>query len=345
MLCPLCGKKASKKWGQHPGYRKLESYRIFHCHRCCTAFCHPQHVPENLYEKIYENSSQLPGYNRYLHYAEQVLKEKDPLKYLSDAEDVYWAIQHYLDDESLDKKILEIGCGQGYLTYALRCRGFNAIGLDISKRAVDSARKRYGDHYLCEDLIKYSQNNFCKYDTIIMTEVIEHIEDVKAFLKAIDLLLKPGGHLVLTTPNRSLYPVDVLWETEPPPVHLWWFSEKSIAYLAKRLSYRCRFIDFSAYNAEHSLDICDQIRGYHPTRCSRIDENGKVLHQGDFIQYSTPPESARRSRVKAVLKQMQLLPIAARIKQGIQTIGQAIRRRSNRSRRSILCAILQKRES
>ena len=342
--CPLCEKEADRKYSGHPGYKQSETFTIYHCRHCGTAFCHPQQVESTLYEQIYKNIGSLPGYSRYLKYAEQALNEKDPLKYLAQAEDIYWAIQQYFKTHK-PRKILEIGSGHGYLTYALRCKGLDVTGLDISQTAVDAARKKYGDYFVCADLFHYCRSFQGHYDTVILTEVIEHVSDVKSFLKAIDLILQPGGDLVLTTPNRSLYPSDILWETEPPPVHLWWFSEKSLKVFANYLGYRLKLTDFSEYNRINPPDPYLPIRNYHPTRSSRFASDGQILHQGDFIHYPVggAPQSNRRNKIKQFLKTIKVLYIVSAMKNKIQTAYRNIQKKINhRSRRTVLCAVLTK---
>jgi hypothetical protein len=55
-------------------------------------------VDNKIYDLIYSNICQVPGYNRYNDYALNVLDQKDPLKYLSLTEDVYWSINNFLQE-------------------------------------------------------------------------------------------------------------------------------------------------------------------------------------------------------------------------------------------------------
>jgi len=104
----------------------------------------------------------VPGYERYAQYAEAVLKEPDPLGYLANCEDVYWAVEQYLQQKicmsnNPKYRILEVGSGLGYLTYAIARRGYDVIGLDVSAEAVRRAIERYGEMFVCANLADYSE--------------------------------------------------------------------------------------------------------------------------------------------------------------------------------------------
>jgi SAM-dependent methyltransferase len=85
------------------------------------------------------------------------------------------------------------------------------------------------------------------YDVVIATEVIEHIHEPLEFLDTVLALLKPGGRAIITTPNRSLYPSETIWATDLPPVHVWWFSEDSLRYLAEKTGATINFINYSKF--------------------------------------------------------------------------------------------------
>ncbi|OFY63556.1 MAG: hypothetical protein A2V64_05840 [Bacteroidetes bacterium RBG_13_43_22] len=144
-------------------------------------------------------------------------------------------------------KILEIGSGLGYLTYSLIDAGYNVTGMDVSQTAVNQAINSYGDYYICEDLFEYSRLAPESFDIVILTEVVEHVNNPLKFIKLIFRLLKPGGRTIITTPNKSFYPQGVIWASDLPPVHCWWLSEDSMNYIAKKLDVNISFINFRDY--------------------------------------------------------------------------------------------------
>lgn len=60
-------------------------------------------------------------------------------------------------------------------------------------------------------------------------------------------MLKEGGKIILSTENKTIYPSSAIWQSDLPPVHLWWFSEKSMAFIAEKLIMKINFTDFTNY--------------------------------------------------------------------------------------------------
>ena len=234
----------------HPGYQEPDTFDIAHCPRCHTGFARAEGVETGpVYEAIYRQIEHVPAYKRYLTYAKGVLETDAPLDYLAEKEEAYWAVRQHLRDSGLPRgsRILEVGSGLGYLTYALGSEGYDVRGVDISEAAVRQAADRYGDRYVSEDLFGWSESQAGRYDLVVMTEVIEHLEDVYPFLRACLRMVRPGGHLLITTPNREAWAPDVAWAADAPPVHLWWFSRASFEAIGARLGCSVSFVDFRTY--------------------------------------------------------------------------------------------------
>jgi 2-polyprenyl-3-methyl-5-hydroxy-6-metoxy-1,4-benzoquinol methylase len=250
VICGLCGHRTELRYPGHPGYQDPVRYDIRYCAHCDTSFAHPLEVDDKVYDLIYSNIREVPGYKRYYEYALDILNQPEPLKHLAEQEDVYWSIRNFLESYRIGKEsaILEVGCGFGYLTYSIASAGYNITGLDISQEAIQNATARYGNHYVCADLYRYVQDHKKQYDVVVLTELIEHIPDVLGFLTAIDSLVKDDGYIVLTTRNKTAYREEILWETELPPIHLWWFSRTSVALMARSLGREAVFTDFTEYN-------------------------------------------------------------------------------------------------
>ena len=255
ITCPLCGGQAELKYDRFPGYQEPETFEIFHCQGCRAGFSMPRiKDTQVIYDNIYRHGELVPAYKRYWKYAEEVKKAKDPLNYLAQAEASYWGVREALKEIAKERKgirILEAGSGLGYLTYSLNRSGYQAFGLDISETSVAQAKKNYGDYYFHGDLFEYAGTGSNLFDVVIATEVIEHLNDPLVFVEALLKLLKPGGHLMLTTPNKSFFPEEIIWATENPPVHCWWFSEESMNYMADKTGTKNRFVDLSGYYDKH----------------------------------------------------------------------------------------------
>lgn len=275
--CQICTGPTHLIYRGHPGYKEPDVYDIGHCETCDTSFAVPLAENVEIYELIYANPEIVPGYKRYAQYAANIRAAKDALAFLAGAEDVYWAIEVWLRSSSLttQNKILEVGSGLGYLTYAISQRGYDITGLDISAKAVRTARNRFGERFVRGDLNDYSASHEHLYDAVIATELIEHVADVVRLFDAMVAVVKRRGSIVITTPNKTPYPKRALWETEPPPVHLWWFSENSLRALAARRNYSVEFIDFNEFNRRHYRRLpATRNAHYSVTRTTRLHANG-----------------------------------------------------------------------
>lgn len=252
--CILCKGNAELIHNNYPGYQEPFRFSIYKCPECNTSFSLPDVDTSVLYENIYKNGDKVPGYNRYWKYLRVIKKFPKPLEYLTETSEAYWGIKEALSVYEKNKKqvkILDIGSGLGYLTYSLIKKGYDATGLDISQTAVDKAKVAFGDHYICAELSEYAQSNEGSIDVVILIEVIEHIKDPLTFISSVKRLLKPGGMAIVTTPNKSLFPEDIIWPTELPPVHCWCFSEDSMRYMAGALAMSIDFVDFTRFYKEN----------------------------------------------------------------------------------------------
>lgn len=99
---------------------------------------------------------------------------------------------------------LDIGCAQGGVSIPLAEKGLDVVGNDIREHYIFYAKLR-------DDTgrVKFVSDNFMnlppaqQFDVVVFTEVIEHILDHDAFLKHILAFMKPGGIMIVTTPNHG----------------------------------------------------------------------------------------------------------------------------------------------
>lgn len=107
-------------------------------------------------------------------------------------------------------QILDLGCGQGHITKKIHeaIPSAQVTGLDYSISSIDYAHEHYsgidfavGDAYTCP----YA-NEF--YDIVVCNNLWEHVPDPLFLLSRIKRILKPGGHIIISTPSR--YRIDNL---------------------------------------------------------------------------------------------------------------------------------------
>lgn len=284
--CLLCKGSAELKHKEYPGYQKPDTFSIYHCQVCNTSFSLPAIEANDIYELIYKHGPEVRWYDIYWKNAEIIKKSTNPLKYLADSEASYWGVQESLKTiikkDKNSYRILEIGCGLGYLTYALNKAGYNSIGLDISKEAIDRAIENYGNFFICADLEEYSKLHKKEYDVIVFTEVIEHLNTIDVFINNVVRLLSPTGKIILTTPNKSFYPDNVLWATDLPPVHHWWFSENSITYIANKFNLSANFIDFKNFYSKNVMGF-DVREVSIPITPPVFEKDGSLIGRSPFV--------------------------------------------------------------
>jgi SAM-dependent methyltransferase len=297
--CLLCGKAAHLKCKDYPGYQRPLKFEIYHCDFCKSAFSLPRVNTTQLYEDIYRSGKELPGYDRYWKYAERINSTSSPLNYLAYNESAYWGVKKSLEEIVTNKqgtKILEIGSGMGYLTYSLIKEDYNVVGLDISDVAVKTANYKFGNYFVCADLYEYSTLHSESFDVVILTEVIEHVEKPVDFIRAILKVLRSDGRIIITTPNRSIYDNKVIWASDSPPVHLWWFSEDSMRFIANELNIEIDFISFNEFYKRNyqSIEMADNKISILPS--PYLDETGELLVKAN--------ESIFKGKIKDLLIMM-----------------------------------------
>jgi ubiquinone/menaquinone biosynthesis C-methylase UbiE len=104
--------------------------------------------------------------------------------------------------------ILDIGIGFGIYTNYLLNISPNYIGLDVDrnslKKTLNTCDRTIDCIQMSAEKIGFKENTF---DAILLIEVLEHIPDNKKALCEINRILKPGGRLILTAPNK-LFPME-----------------------------------------------------------------------------------------------------------------------------------------
>ena len=284
--CLLCGKNAHIIEKSLPGYKEPETFTIYECPHCNTQFSYPRGETASIYELIYKNAEKVSGYDRYYKYKNAVKTQVKPLQYLAGKEEAYWVVNNVLEhdfDKKETLKILEVGCGMGYLTYSLNKEGFSVTGLDISQKAINEAIDHFGQYYVCADVFEFAKNHKDEYDRIIFTQVVEHVEEPVKWMETLMEMLNKNGKIILTTENKSIYPKDSVWQSDLPPVHLWWFSEQSMNYIADKLNAEIYFTDFSTYQyGKKGSDIFPVENFKH-----RINKNGEPIQNEDRLHRNT----------------------------------------------------------
>lgn len=141
-------------------------------------------------------------------------------------------------------KVLDIGCGAGTLDFYLASRGCDVTGTDISELSIRKCKDTAKNLKLKN--IKFIWSDFPKtkirgrYDLVILTEVIEHLEDDGQAIKLIRTLLEPKGILFLSTPSKNapLYKLGLTKEFDKRVGHLRRYNENDLRNLLNENGFR-----------------------------------------------------------------------------------------------------------
>ena len=120
----------------------------------------------------------------------------------------HWHRYHFASRWVGGKNVLDVACGEGYGTALLARHAARVTGVDLAAGAIDHARREYAAlanvEFVCADctLLPLPDSSI---DVAVSFETIEHITGQEAFLGELARVLKPGGVLLLSSPNKLEY--------------------------------------------------------------------------------------------------------------------------------------------
>ena len=161
-------------------------------------------------------------------------------------------------------RVLDVGCGAGLLSEALARIGAQVTAIDACSDNIEAARVHAGEDeelrnltYICTSIEEHSLSLAEKYDAVVASEVIEHVDNQELFLEKCSDVLRPSGSLFLTTINKTTlswlvavvgaeYVVGLL----PRGTHQWekFISPERISELLAELDCQTRLVHGMMYN-------------------------------------------------------------------------------------------------
>ena len=136
------------------------------------------------------------------------------------------------------ERLLEIGCGSGAMLRRMQLRGWQVEGIDFDPAAVAQA-KGLGLQVSVGDILKMALPADA-YNVVVMSHVIEHVPDPQSLLRECWRLLRPGGRLVMITPNSRALSHRLFsryWMPLDPPRHLALFTVSALGRLGEAASF------------------------------------------------------------------------------------------------------------
>ncbi|TRX60129.1 methyltransferase domain-containing protein [Fulvivirga sp. M361] len=180
-------------------------------------------------------------------------------------------------------KILDVGCGNGNMSIQLGMLGYNVLGVDISEKAIKKAKETNTQPNVdfkvisAEDLVAEGT----KYDAIICSEVLEHLDNPSALLHTINEILKDNGSLVVTVPNGN-GPRETLM-TKP----MQWM-QRNDNWLWKFTKSFKRALGYDGKTIQSDADDLEHVQFFTKAQLTDLSKNTKfrieVFENADFLE-------------------------------------------------------------
>ncbi|SMX45312.1 class I SAM-dependent methyltransferase [Octadecabacter ascidiaceicola] len=198
-------------------------------------------------------------------------------------------------------RVLDFGCYDGFFVKRMLDNDVDAYGCDWNLKALEAGGRKFDIGN------RLSSDGEGLYDAVIALEVIEHFEDPNVFMEVASKLLKSGGSLFLSCPNKNAV---YRPSTDQPPHHFSRFSANSLETIVSRYGF-----DVTRQEIEYSFPqmtrnfIGDRMR----SRSTNVDESPKPGKVDDSGLYVTLRKTANK-----------IVPIAEAVSTPLSAVMKAI---------------------
>lgn len=142
-----------------------------------------------------------------------------------------WEFGHAARFVKDNDRVLEIGCGVGHFLKSIEGRCHSALGLEFNTEAI---RNKVTSFEMRAEPVETHAATGDRYDLVASFQVLEHVTNPGAFLKAAVDCLRSGGRLIISTPNHEYVPHIRMEDTfNLPPHHTGLFTPDTYRALAE----------------------------------------------------------------------------------------------------------------
>jgi 2-polyprenyl-3-methyl-5-hydroxy-6-metoxy-1,4-benzoquinol methylase len=223
-----------------PWWLEKDQHQFYQCPKCQLAFVWPEPTQAFLSEEVYSKKAGYQG-NKAKNLALVPLAPKQQ------------KVLDYLLTQKPQGRLLDVGCSNGHFLFWAKQAGLEVVGVELNPATAEIAQKN--GLSVSVGTIESATFEPSSFDFILMGDLIEHVTNPRAVIQAASKLLRPGGLLVLVTPNLDCFwskmvlnlkrcfsaPPSVL----TPPHHLVQFSTENLKQLTRQLGFETQAVWFN----------------------------------------------------------------------------------------------------
>ncbi len=227
--CFICGSEQSEvgflpnvqRWGQ------VETFVLRRCCECGLVFNSPRLSRERLHDLYRRN---------YYFFARPAGVEFERIQ------GAYLRTMAHLP--ATPGTLLEVGSAKGYMLALLAGLGWRVTGVEIAQTAADFSRRAFGVEVCTGTLEEFRRQDSRVFDVVLAQDVLEHVPEPGALLRSLHQSLRPGGWLVVDTPNVGGINVGVVGERWRGfnPFHIYLFQQSTLTQALSRAGFTVRLI-------------------------------------------------------------------------------------------------------
>jgi 2-polyprenyl-3-methyl-5-hydroxy-6-metoxy-1,4-benzoquinol methylase len=233
VACNYCGvDDATVVFG--PGVAQVN--QIVRCNRCGLMYASPRATePDHIEIANYD-----PNFNPLTEDNTRVLKEQLQVK-------DYDRTRALLNQRYPDRgKLIEIGCGLGYLLDAFRKDGWDVLGVEPYYQCCRYAREELGVE-VKNAILETADLPDESFDVVLLNHVIEHLDNPLGTLREVNRVLKPSGHFVIETPRYDSLMFKLMGRRERSVScggHIYFFTTQSLKNLYEAAGFSTVRLDY-----------------------------------------------------------------------------------------------------
>ena len=187
--CPVCGD------GSVGTRYRFDDFDVLRCHTCETAWRSNMYTREEIIAMYQDESHEEHPFFGYANDAESLRRVPRFVRF-----------EHalkVLETQCGAGRLLDIGCGAGTFLSIAAERGWDVHGVELCEPLCEAAERAVGEGRITHASFEELEGSRGRFDVVTMWDVIEHVLDPTEFVERAMALLRPGGLIVICTPDEE----------------------------------------------------------------------------------------------------------------------------------------------